>query len=74
VEGRGNLIIDYSPEGAKGTVAFIGSHLDVVAVTWTWCQPLPAPGRGIHSSWWGRYANNCCWWPVHCPLLRRENM
>ena len=30
VKGRGNLIIDYSPEGAKGTVAFIGSHLDVV--------------------------------------------
>ena len=30
VKGRGNLIIDYSPEGAKGTLAFIGSHLDVV--------------------------------------------
>ena len=22
--------MDYSPEGAKGTLAFIGSHLDVV--------------------------------------------
>ena len=30
VEGRGNLILKYSPEGAKGTVAFVGSHLDVV--------------------------------------------
>jgi len=30
VEGRGNLIIEYTPEGATGTVAFVGSHLDVV--------------------------------------------
>lgn len=30
VEGRGNLILEYSPEGAVGTVAFLGSHLDVV--------------------------------------------
>ena len=53
VEGRGNLMIEYTPEGAKGewegrgghcsfvcitylvfvlsgTVAFVGSHLDVV--------------------------------------------
>ena len=30
MKGRGNLIIDYFPEGAKGTLAFIGSHLDVV--------------------------------------------
>ena len=29
-EGRGNLIIGYTPPGAKGTVAFVGSHLDVV--------------------------------------------
>jgi len=29
-EKRGNLIIDYQPEGAEGTVAFVGSHLDVV--------------------------------------------
>ena len=30
VEGRGNLILEYSPDGAEGTVAFVGSHLDVV--------------------------------------------
>lgn len=30
VEGRGNLILQYSPEGAEGTVTFMGSHLDVV--------------------------------------------
>lgn len=30
VEGRGNLILEYSPEGAEGTVTFLGSHLDVV--------------------------------------------
>ena len=30
VEGRGNLILEYRPEGATGTVAFVGSHLDVV--------------------------------------------
>lgn len=30
VEGRGNLILEYCPEGAVGTVAFLGSHLDVV--------------------------------------------
>lgn len=30
VEGRGNLIIGYTPPGASGTIAFIGSHLDVV--------------------------------------------
>ena len=30
VEGRGNLMIEYHPEGATGTVAFVGSHLDVV--------------------------------------------
>lgn len=30
VEGRGNLLLEYSPPGAKGTVAFVGSHLDVV--------------------------------------------
>ena len=30
VEGRGNLILEYCSEGAKGTVAFMGSHLDVV--------------------------------------------
>ena len=30
VEGRGNLIIGYTPEGASGTIGFIGSHLDVV--------------------------------------------
>ena len=30
VKGRGNLMIEYSPTGAKGTVAFVGSHLDVV--------------------------------------------
>ena len=29
-EGRGNVIIGYTPDGAEGTVAFIGSHLDVV--------------------------------------------
>lgn len=30
VEGRGNLLLEYACEGAKGTVAFVGSHLDVV--------------------------------------------
>ena len=30
VEGRGNLLLQYSPPGASGTVAFVGSHLDVV--------------------------------------------
>jgi len=30
VKGRGNLTIEYTPEGATGTVAFVGSHLDVV--------------------------------------------
>ena len=30
VEGRGNLILEYNPEGARDTVAFVGSHLDVV--------------------------------------------
>ena len=30
VEGRGNLILEYACEGAQGTVAFVGSHLDVV--------------------------------------------
>ena len=30
VKGRGNLIIGYSSDGAKGTVGFVGSHLDVV--------------------------------------------
>ena len=30
VEGRGNLMLEYACEGAKGTVAFVGSHLDVV--------------------------------------------
>jgi acetylornithine deacetylase len=30
VEGRGNLLLEYCPEGAAGTVTFIGSHLDVV--------------------------------------------
>ena len=29
-EGRGNVIIGYTPDGAEGTVAFVGSHLDVV--------------------------------------------
>ena len=39
VEGRGNLIIGYTPPGANGTVSFIGSHLDVVPAdpeTWEW--------------------------------------
>ena len=30
VPGRGNLIIEYKPSTAKSTVAFVGSHLDVV--------------------------------------------
>lgn len=30
VEGRGNLVLEYACEGAEGTVAFVGSHLDVV--------------------------------------------
>jgi acetylornithine deacetylase len=30
VEGRGNLIIGYTPDGAEGTISFIGSHLDCV--------------------------------------------
>ena len=30
VEGRGNLMIGYSPPGAVGTVSFVGSHLDCV--------------------------------------------
>eukprot|EP00731_Ephydatia_muelleri_P025862 Em0017g945a len=30
VEGRGNLILTYNPSGSKRTVAFVGSHLDVV--------------------------------------------
>jgi acetylornithine deacetylase len=30
VEGRGNLMLEYCPQGASGTVTFIGSHLDVV--------------------------------------------
>ncbi len=30
VEGRGNLLLEYDSEGAEGTVAFVGSHLDVV--------------------------------------------
>ncbi len=30
VEGRGNLLLEYASEGAEGTVAFVGSHLDVV--------------------------------------------
>ena len=30
VEGRGNLILEYCPEGASGAVVFMGSHLDVV--------------------------------------------
>ncbi|XP_065175134.1 uncharacterized protein LOC135805072 [Sycon ciliatum] len=30
VPGRGNLIIKYMSEGAKGIVSFVGSHLDVV--------------------------------------------
>ena len=29
-KGRGNVIIGYTPDGAEGTVAFVGSHLDVV--------------------------------------------
>ena len=30
VEGRGNLMLEYCPDGAEGTVTFMGSHLDVV--------------------------------------------
>lgn len=30
VEKRGNLILEYRPPTAKGTIAFVGSHLDVV--------------------------------------------
>lgn len=30
IEGRPNLLVQYEPEGATGTVAFVGSHLDVV--------------------------------------------
>jgi acetylornithine deacetylase/succinyl-diaminopimelate desuccinylase-like protein len=30
VKGRGNLILEYCPEGASGAVVFMGSHLDVV--------------------------------------------
>ena len=30
VEGRGNLVIGYTPPGAEGTVSFVGSHLDCV--------------------------------------------
>ncbi len=30
VKGRGNLMLEYRPEGASGTLAFVGSHLDVV--------------------------------------------
>ncbi len=38
VEKRGNLILEYRPPTAKSTVAFVGSHLDVVpADPATWC-------------------------------------
>ena len=30
VEGRGNLVIGYTPSGSVETVSFIGSHLDCV--------------------------------------------
>lgn len=30
VKNRGNLIISYRPPSAKGTLAFVGSHMDVV--------------------------------------------
>ena len=39
VEGRGNLILTYNPSGRKRTVAFVGSHLDVVPAnpeTWNY--------------------------------------
>lgn len=39
VEGRGNLILTYNPSGSNKTVAFVGSHLDVVPAnpaTWDW--------------------------------------
>jgi acetylornithine deacetylase len=40
VEGRGNLIIGYTPDGAEGTIAFVGSHLDCVpANPETWERP-----------------------------------
>ena len=32
VEGRGNVVIKYKSPGATGSVAFVGSHLDVVPV------------------------------------------
>ena len=39
VEQRGNLMVEYSPDGAKGHIAIMGSHLDVVPanpLTWNW--------------------------------------
>jgi len=36
--GRGNLVVEYKPEGAKKILSFVGSHLDVVVAnpeTWT---------------------------------------
>ena len=39
VEQRGNLMVEYSPDGTKGHIAIMGSHLDVVPanpLTWNW--------------------------------------
>lgn len=60
VEGRGNLILEYSSPGAEGTVAFMGSHLDVVpANPETWERnpfKLAVEVRThSHSNWQWRY-------------------
>jgi len=58
-EKRGNLIIEYKPEGATGTVAFVGSHLDVVPAdpeTWE-VDPFSMTEKG--DKLYGRGTTDC---------------
>lgn len=82
VEGRGNLIIGYTPPGASGTIAFVGSHLDVVPAdpeTWerypfrlTVEVNKPLPNVSAHAYFYVLYTFGTS--TVQARVIREEDM
>ena len=59
VEGRGNLILEYCPQGASQTVTFIGSHLDVVPANPDTWQRNPFKLQVEGDKLYGRGTTDC---------------
>ena len=59
VEGRGNLILEYCPEGASRTVTFLGSHMDVVPANPKTWQRNPFELKVEGDKLYGRGTTDC---------------